>query len=68
MTDNQFVGLTIMFVVLCVTLYKIANPPEPPKALFKPEPSRVDANPPRLGEDKMFKNYSREKTPASKEL
>ena len=32
---------------------KINNPPEPPKALFKPEPSRVDANPPMLGEDKM---------------
>lgn len=77
MTDNQFVGLTIMFVVLCVTLYKmhknsfnhkktkssgglvrsyetkIANPPEPPKPLFKPEPSRVDANPLRSGEDNM---------------
>ena len=26
---------------------------ERPKALFKPEPSREDANPPRLGEDKM---------------
>lgn len=47
---------------------KINNPPEPPKTLFKPEPSRVDANPPRLGEDKMFKNSYREKTPASKEL
>lgn len=47
---------------------KINNPPEPPKALFKPEPSRENANPPRLGEDKMFKNYCREKTPASKEL
>ena len=47
---------------------KISNPPEPPKALFKPEPSRENANPPRLGEDKMFKNYCREKTPASKEL
>lgn len=77
MTDDQFVGLTIMFVVLCVTLYKmhknsfnhkktkssgglvrsyetkIANPPEPPKPLFKPEPSREDANPPMLGEDKV---------------
>lgn len=36
---------------------KINNPPEPPKALFKPEPSRVDANPTRLGEDNMETYY-----------
>ena len=32
---------------------KINNSPELPKALFKLDPSRENANPPRLGEDKM---------------
>lgn len=35
------------------TVREDLNPPEPPKTLFKPEPSRVDANPPRSGEDNM---------------